>query len=61
MGWGVFSPYQDQAKLALVFHPNWWGWGKECFQKFIEHNAYSYLEQVIVLLLESRRNLRGIE
>ena len=61
MGWGEFQLYQNQAELALVLHPNWWGLGKACIQKFIEHNSYSYLEQVIVLLPESRRNLRGME
>ena len=61
MGWGGFQPYQNQAELALVLHPNWWGWGKECLQKFIEHNSYSHLEQVIALLPESRRSLRGMK
>ena len=23
MGWGGFQPYQNQAGLALVLHPNW--------------------------------------
>ena len=61
MGWGKFQPNQNQAELALVIHPSWWVWDKECFQKFIEHNSYSYLGQVTVLLPESRRNLRGME
>ena len=31
MGWGGFQPNQNQAELALVLHPNWWGLGKACF------------------------------
>ena len=61
MGWVGFQPNQNQAELALVLHPNWWGLCKACFQKFIEHNSYCYLEQVIVLLPEFRRNLRDME
>jgi ribosomal-protein-alanine N-acetyltransferase len=61
MGWGGFQPCQEQAELALVLQPNWWGWGKECLQKFIEHNSYSRLTQLIVRLPNSRKNLRGME
>jgi len=61
MGWGGFQSIQDQAELALVLQPNWWGWGKECLQKFIQHNSYSHLTQLIVRLPDSMKNLRGME
>jgi ribosomal-protein-alanine N-acetyltransferase len=58
MSWGGFQPCQEQAELALVLQPNWWGWGKECLQKFIEHNSYSHLAQVIARLPDSRKKFK---
>jgi len=61
MSWGGFQSRQGQAELALVLQPNWWGRGKECLQKFIEHNSYSHLTQVMARLPASRKKLRGME
>lgn len=60
-GWGGFQKEDDDADLALVLHPQYWGCGKQIFDEMIR-KAFGEMgfESITILLPPSRTKLKGI-
>lgn len=60
-GWGGLQYEHGDADLALVLHPNYWGIGKQIFDKII-NKAFNEMgfESITILLPPTRKNLKGI-
>ncbi len=61
IGWGGLQIENEEADLALVLHPNYWGIGKRIYKKII-HKAFNELgiESVIVLFPPTRTRIKGL-
>ena len=48
-GWGGLQPEGDEADLALVLHPSYWGKGKDIYDEIIKR-AFSemHLDSVVI-------------
>lgn len=60
-GWGGLQPENGEADLALVLHPNYWGFGKLIYEKIMA-KAFGEmeLESVTVLFPPSRKRIKGL-
>lgn len=60
-GWGGLQPEEGDADLALVLHPNYWGWGKRIYDQIIER-AFGEMgfESITALLPPSRTRVGGM-
>ena len=60
-GWGGLQPEQDDADLALVLHPNYWGCGKALYDEIIRR-AFGEMgfESVTILFPPTRARIKGI-
>lgn len=60
-GWGGLQYEQGDADLALVLHPDYWGYGKYIFNKIIAiaFNEWG-LKSITILLPLSRNKLKAI-
>ncbi len=60
-GWGGLQPEAGEADLALVLHPDYWGWGKRIYDKIIG-KAFGEmgLESVVIFFPPTRTRVRGI-
>ena len=60
-GWGGLQPEQGDADMALVLHPNYWGWGRRIFTR-VRDQAFSEmgLPSFTVLLPPSRRTATAV-
>lgn len=58
-GWGGLQKEDDDADLALVLHPNYWGMGKTIYQEIIRR-AFNemHLESITILLPLSRKIIK---
>jgi ribosomal-protein-alanine N-acetyltransferase len=61
IGWGGLQPIDQDIEIALVLHPDYWGYGKKIYQKII-NQAFNKLklESVIILLPPSRTRIKAI-
>ena len=57
-GWAGLQPYGSDVEMAVVLHPNFWGYGLRIFHR-LRTTAFDKLalNSVIALLPPSRRNL----
>lgn len=60
-GWGGLQPENEEVHIALVLHPNFWGWGFEIFLAIKKH-AFDQmcLESITTLLPPTRHNSKAI-
>lgn len=60
-GWGGLQYEHGDADLALVLHPQYWGIGKQIFDKII-NKAFNQMgfESITILLPPTRKKLTGI-
>lgn len=60
-GWGGLQPEQEEADLAIVLHPNYWGIGKVIYDKIMK-KAFGEmgLKSVTVLFPPSRTRINGL-
>lgn len=60
-GWGGLQNEEGDADLALVLHPQYWGFGKQIFDEIVD-KAFSEMgfESITILLPPSRTKLKGI-
>lgn len=60
-GWGGVQPEGDEADLALVLHPTYWGKGKVLYKEII-NRAFGKLglSSVTVLFPPSRTRIQGL-
>jgi [ribosomal protein S5]-alanine N-acetyltransferase len=63
-GWGGLQPWDEDAnevEIALVLIPEFWGWGRPIFERFVEH-AFSELRLTHVLAAAppTRKTARGL-
>ena len=60
-GWGGLQQEESVIDLGIVLHPNYWGLGKEIFDRI---KAFAFeekgFESVIILLPSSRTNVKGV-
>jgi len=40
-GWGGLQPWDDEVEVALVLRPEFWGWGRPIFARFVSTAAGS--------------------
>ena len=61
-GWGGLQPDGNDADVALVLHPSFWGWGRKIFN-IIKSNAFSEMKlpAITALLPANRSNLNAIK
>src|SRR5690606_8943029 len=61
IGWGGLQPVDSDVEIALVLHPNYWGYGKIIYRKIIDY-AFNHLrlKSVIILLPPSRTRIKPI-
>lgn len=60
-GWGGLQPEGDDADLAVVLHPNFWGKGKPIYDEIIRR-AFGEMgfESVTILFPPSRTRIKGM-
>jgi hypothetical protein len=60
-GWGGIQPEQGEVDLALVLHPDYWGFGKVLYQKII-HLAFEEFgfDSIQVLFPSTRTRIKGL-
>ncbi len=60
-GWGGLQPEPGGPEIALVLHPDHWGWGKRICQRILQQ-AFGEMrfESVTALLPPSRTNQKGL-
>ncbi|ENU58375.1 GNAT family N-acetyltransferase [Acinetobacter guillouiae] len=60
-GWGGLQYEHGDADLALVLHPQYWGMGKQIFNKII-NKAFNEMgfDSITILLPPTRKKLTGI-
>ncbi len=60
-GWGGIQPENGEADLALVLHPDYWGKGKDLYQKII-NKAFKELglNSIQVLFPPTRTRIKGL-
>ena len=60
-GWGGLQPEAGEADLALVLHPDFWGYGKAIYDEIIRR-AFGELglDSVMILFPPSRTRVKGI-
>lgn len=60
-GWGGLQKEGDDADLALVLHPNYWGLGKIIYAEII-HKAFNEMnfESITILLPETRKVTKAV-
>jgi RimJ/RimL family protein N-acetyltransferase len=59
-GWGGFQREDNEADLALVLHPDFWGQGGAVLRALLARRAGLGIQTVSVLLPPSRTRLRGL-
>ena len=60
-GWGGVQPEGDEADLALVLHPDFWGTGKAVFQRIIDLAFGEIgLASIVIYFPPTRTRVRGI-
>ena len=59
-GWGGFQKEGDEADLALVLLPTYWGHGAMIFRHFMARRHALGIGPVSILLPPSRTRLRGL-
>lgn len=61
VGWGGLQPENNDVEVALVLHPNYWGYGPVIFKDII-HDAFETLKlkSVIILFPPTRNRIKGI-
>jgi RimJ/RimL family protein N-acetyltransferase len=60
-GWGGLQPEKGKADLAMVLHPNFWGWGGAIYQEIIRRGFGDMgLTQITVLLPSGRKRTKGL-
>lgn len=59
MGWVQYE--EGDADLAVVLHPQYWGFGKQIFDEIIK-KAFTEMgfESITILLPPTRKKLKGI-
>jgi RimJ/RimL family protein N-acetyltransferase len=61
MGWGGLQPVDCDVEIALVLHPNYWGYGKALYEKIIQYAfEIRHLKSVIILFPTSRTRIKAI-
>lgn len=60
-GWGGLQPEGDDADLALVLHPSYWGWGKRLYDEIIAR-AFGEMgfDSVTILFPPTRTRIKAI-
>lgn len=60
-GWGGLQYEEGDADLAVVLHPQYWGFGKQIFDEIIK-KAFTEMgfESITILLPPTRKKLKGI-
>jgi len=60
-GWGGLQPEDGDVDVGIVLHPDYWGLGKELFDRI---TAFAFeekgFESVIILLPPSRTRVKGV-
>lgn len=59
-GWGGFQMEGDEADLALVLFPQYWGRGAEIFRGFMGRRNALGIGPVSIMLPPSRSRVRGL-
>lgn len=61
IGWGGLQPESDTPDLALVLHPDYWGYGFSLYQEIIKR-AFDELDvqRLTALLPTARKNVRAL-
>ncbi len=61
IGWGGIQPEMGEVDLALVLHPNYWGFGKSIFHIILKKAFEDMgLDSVVILLPPTRTRIRAI-
>lgn len=61
VGWGGLQPEDGEVEIALVLHPQYWGYGPLLFKDIIKY-AFDILKlkSIIVLFPPSRTKIKGL-
>jgi len=60
-GWGGLQPEEGEADLALVLHPDFWGYGKVIYEEIIRRAFGEMgLDSVMILFPPTRTRVKGI-
>ncbi|MEZ0196176.1 GNAT family N-acetyltransferase [Pseudomonas qingdaonensis] len=60
-GWGGLQKEGDDADLALVLHPHYWGLGKVIFNEIVRRAVQELrLESITLLLPPTRVRIKGV-
>lgn len=61
IGWGGIQPDEDEFEIALVLHPDYWGYGKQIYNEII-HFAFHELKlpSVVVYFPPSRTRIKAL-
>ncbi len=61
VGWGGLQPEDGDVEIALVLHPQYWGYGPLLFKDIIKYAFETLkLKSVIVLFPPSRSKVKGL-
>ncbi|HEY9117504.1 MAG TPA: GNAT family protein [Roseivirga sp.] len=61
-GWGGIQPEDGDYDLALVLHPNFWGFGKMLYQQIVEKTFKNHqIPSITVLFPPSRSKVNGLK
>ena len=61
-GWGGLQPENGEADLAMVLHPDYWGFGKKIYKKIID-KAFGEMgmQSVTILLPLTRTRVKALD
>lgn len=61
IGWGGLQPDDGDFELALVLHPDYWGYGKHIYKELIEY-AFQELKlpSVVIYFPPTRTRIKGL-
>jgi len=60
-GWGGLQPHSDEAEIALVLAPSYWGAGKAVFDRIMAYGCGELgLDHVLVLFPPTRTRVRAL-
>lgn len=61
VGWGGLQPEEGDVEVALVLHPNYWGYGTIIFKGIIQYAFTTVkLKSIIIMLPPTRTRIKGI-
>lgn len=61
IGWGGLQPENTNTEIALVLHPDFWGYGNEIYKRIIDYAFNDLcLTSIILLFPTTRTNVNGL-